>query len=75
MLLYAKNNEGYLNILKLASIVSTSKKRYVSFKYLKQFGSGIIFISAGIQNDIYKHILEGNMVVDYALGVGSERTH
>ncbi len=64
ILLIAKDEEGYQNLLKLVSITFTQNDRsvcnYISFEDLKKYSEGIIALSAYSQGIIGKLLLQGN---------------
>ncbi len=59
ILLYAKNNEGYKNLLKISTIINTSKDGFITFSELAPLKKNIIAISSGENNIINKYIMLG----------------
>ena len=63
LVLLAKNNQGYQNLIKLASIAATQGFYYkprINHELLEKYHEDLICISACIQGEIAYHILEGN---------------
>jgi DNA polymerase-3 subunit alpha len=62
LVLIAKNNQGYQNLIKLDSIASTQGFYYkprINHELLEQYHEGLICLSACIQGEVPYHILEG----------------
>ncbi len=64
LLLYAKNQAGYLNISELASIAKTGG-RPLNLNELEQFSEGIIAISSGFDSEVDLLLISGNKVESY----------
>ncbi len=63
LVLIAKNNEGYQNLIKLDSIASTQGYYYkprINHEMLEKYSGGIICLSACIQGEVARNILDGN---------------
>ncbi|MGM0443307.1 MAG: DNA polymerase III subunit alpha, partial [Fibrobacterota bacterium] len=63
LVLLAKNNEGWKNIMKLSSIGYTEGFYYkprIDYEVLRKYSSGIIATSACIGGEVPKALLEGN---------------
>jgi len=61
LILLAKNQQGYRNLLKLSSIVQTKSKEGLPKKWLPHYCQGLIAITPGIQGEIEQFILEDKM--------------
>ena len=64
LILIAKNNEGYQNLIKLDSIAATQGFYYkprINHELLKKYSKGLICLSACIQGEVSKNILDGNI--------------
>ncbi|WP_042345373.1 DNA polymerase III subunit alpha [Bacillus massiliigorillae] len=60
LLLLAKNQKGYSNLLKISSSIQTKSKQGLPLRWLKGYREGIIAISPGSEGIIETHIREGN---------------
>ena len=63
IVLIAKNNTGYQNLIKLDSIATTTGFYYkprVNHELIEQYSEGIICISACIAGEVASHILDGD---------------
>ncbi len=59
LLFYAKNLQGYQNIMKISSAIQTKSPKGIPIKWLKHYCSGLIAISPGIEGEIETYILQG----------------
>nr|WP_285864795.1 DNA polymerase III subunit alpha [Lederbergia lenta] len=60
VILLAKDNEGYKNLLKISSAIKTQSKEMISWKWLRAYSNGLIAITPGRQGEIEQHLLENN---------------
>jgi len=64
LVLYAKNNTGYKNLMKIVSEAAVNGFYYkprIDKENLKKYSEGIICTSACLQNDVAQEILAGNI--------------
>ncbi|MBD8068958.1 DNA polymerase III subunit alpha [Bacillus sp. PS06] len=57
LILLAKNEEGYRNLLKISSIVQTKSKNGIPKKWLKHYSKGLIGITPGIDGEIEQFLM------------------
>lgn len=60
LLLLARNEKGYSNLLKISSSIQTKSKQGLPLKWLKGYREGLIAISPGSEGIIETHIRDGN---------------
>ena len=65
LVLLAKNNTGFSNLLKISSAVQTKNQKGIPVKWLKAYSNGLIAISPGREGEIEHNIISENM--EYAL--------
>lgn len=61
LVLLAKNQNGYGNLLKISSAKQISPKQGLPLKWLRAYSRGIIGITPGIKGEIEQAILEGDL--------------
>jgi DNA polymerase III subunit alpha len=61
LVLLAKNNAGYRNLLKISSVIGTKSPEGIPYKWLKGYGEGLIGISPGVKGEIEQHLLADNL--------------
>lgn len=62
LVLLAKNQQGFGNIIKISSIVQTKSKEGIPMKWLKHYAEGIIAITPGLAGEIETCLLAGEEV-------------
>ncbi len=60
VVLLAKNNKGYQNLLKISSAIQTRSKDGIPRRWLAQYREGLIGISPGRDGDIEQCLRDGN---------------
>ena len=63
LVLLAKNNQGYLNLMKLVSLSYTNSTKhypYINKKLLSQYKKGLIALSSGMKGEIAYHSVNEN---------------
>ncbi len=60
VVLLAKNNKGYQNLLKISSAIQTKSKDGIPRRWLSQYREGLIGISPGPNGDIEQSLKNGN---------------
>ncbi len=60
VVLLAKNNKGYQNLLKISSSIQTKSKAGIPRRWLSHYCKGLIGISPGRHGDIEKCLMAGN---------------
>ncbi len=63
LILLAKNEEGYQNLIKLVSLAFTEGYYYkprIDYDLLEQYSSGLVCLSACLAGDIPQYLLNGN---------------
>lgn len=60
LVLLAKNNTGYANLLKISSAIQIQQDKVISWKWLKSYSEGLIAITPGIQGEIEQLLIEGD---------------
>ncbi|MEK3890408.1 DNA polymerase III subunit alpha [Bacillus sp. FSL K6-3431] len=58
IILLAKNNEGYKNLLKISSAIKTHPKEMISLKWLRAYSSGLIAMTPGLRGEIEQFFLQ-----------------
>lgn len=58
--LFAKNREGYDNLLKISSAIQTKAKTGLPLKWLKAYKSGLIAITPSVKSELGKALGNGN---------------
>lgn len=56
LILLAKNNEGYQNIVKISTLIQKDRFRMISREALKPFASGVIALSGGPNGEIEERL-------------------
>ncbi|MBS4222719.1 DNA polymerase III subunit alpha [Lederbergia citrea] len=59
LVLLAKNNEGYKNLLKISSAIKTKSEETISINWLKAYSSGLIALTPGQEGEIEQLLLQG----------------
>ncbi|WP_053367375.1 DNA polymerase III subunit alpha [Bacillus sp. FJAT-27245] len=59
LVLLAKNNAGFRNLLKISSAIQTKSRDGIPLKWLRHYATGLIAITPGIQGEIEQLLLEG----------------
>ncbi|RIW29700.1 DNA polymerase III subunit alpha [Bacillus salacetis] len=57
LVLLAKNNAGYRNLLKISSVIGTKSPEGIPYKWLKGYGEGLIGITPGTKGEIEQYLL------------------
>ncbi|TYR76940.1 DNA polymerase III subunit alpha [Rossellomorea vietnamensis] len=60
LILLAKNNAGYRNLLKISSVIGTKSPEGIPHKWLKGYREGLIGITPGIKGEIEQQLLAGS---------------
>lgn len=60
LVLLAKNNMGYANLLKISSAIQIQQDKTISWKWLDSYSEGLIAITPGIKGEIEQLLLEGD---------------
>ncbi|MFC4321068.1 DNA polymerase III subunit alpha [Litchfieldia salsa] len=68
LILLAKNQQGYRNLLKISSIVQTKSKAGLPKKWLKHYSTGLIGITPGMDGEI-EQLLLNNQLEDAILSI------
>ncbi|KAB7668003.1 DNA polymerase III subunit alpha [Bacillus sp. B1-b2] len=61
LLLLARNNVGFSNLLKISSAVATNNQGGIPVKWLKAYSKGLIAISPGLEGEIEQYIIQENI--------------
>ncbi len=61
LVLLAKNNRGYQNLLKISSTVLTLNRKALLKKWLTAYKEGLIAITPGLKGEIEQHILKNEL--------------
>ncbi|WP_456273769.1 DNA polymerase III subunit alpha [Bacillus sp. AK031] len=61
LVLLAKNETGYRNLLKISSVIGTKSPEGIPYRWLKGYGEGLIGITPGIKGEIEQHLLSGDV--------------
>lgn len=61
LILLAKNEEGYKNLLKISSSIQTKSEKGIPIKWLKHYTTGLIAITPGIEGEIEQYILQNQL--------------
>lgn len=61
LVLLAKNQAGYQNLLKISSVVGTKSKEGIPIKWLKAYSRGLFAITPGLKGEVEGNLLNGNM--------------
>lgn len=59
IILLAKNNAGFQNLIKISSAIQTKSKDGIPLKWLRHYADGLIAITPGIEGEIEGLLLEG----------------
>lgn len=60
LVLLAKNQEGYQNLLKISSVVGTKSQEGIPTKWLKAYSRGLFAITPGPKGEVEGKLLNGN---------------
>ncbi|SHQ00296.1 DNA polymerase III subunit alpha [Mycobacteroides abscessus subsp. abscessus] len=60
LVLLAKNQVGFQNLMKISSVVQTKSKEGIPLKWLKHYAAGLFAISPGDAGEIESYLLENN---------------
>ena len=58
LILLARNNDGFSNLLKISSAIQTKNEKGIPVKWLKAYAKGLIAISPGREGEIESNILQ-----------------
>ncbi|RLQ97956.1 DNA polymerase III subunit alpha [Falsibacillus albus] len=58
LVLLAKNNEGYQNLLKISSVIQTKSEDGIPLKWLKAYSAGLFALTPGNEGEIEYYIAE-----------------
>lgn len=61
LLLLARNNKGYSNLMKISSSIQTKSKKGIPLRWLKGYHEGLIAITPGNEGIIESHLAEGKI--------------
>lgn len=59
LVLLAKNQQGFQNLLKISSVVQTNSPSGLPLKWLKGYASGLIGITPGVRGEIEQYLADG----------------
>ncbi|RDU36213.1 DNA polymerase III subunit alpha [Neobacillus piezotolerans] len=59
LVLLAKNNAGFRNLLKISSAIQTKSRDGIPLKWLRHYAAGLIAITPGVEGEIERLLLEG----------------
>ncbi|WP_147532608.1 DNA polymerase III subunit alpha [Bacillus marasmi] len=65
LVLLAKNQTGFQNLLKISSAVQTKSKTGLPIKWLKHYADGLIAITPGVSGEIETSLLNGDIEKAY----------
>ncbi len=60
LILLAKNQVGFQNLMKISSVVQTKSKEGIPLKWLRHYAAGLFAISPGDAGEIESYLLEDN---------------
>ena len=60
LILLAKTNEGYHNLMKISSAIQTKSPNGLPFRWLKGYAGGLIAITPGIEGEVEKALLKSD---------------
>lgn len=61
LVLLAKNNNGYQNLLKISSLIQTKYRQGLPIKWLKAYSKGLAAFTPGMEGEIEQFILKGEL--------------
>jgi DNA polymerase-3 subunit alpha len=61
LILLAKNNKGYQNLIKISSTAQTMGRKAVLKKWIAAYKEGLIAITPGMKGEIEQHILQNEL--------------
>lgn len=61
LVLLAKNQKGYQNLLKISSAVQTKAKEGLPVKWLRAYSEGLFAFTPGLKGEIETNLLRGNL--------------
>lgn len=61
LVLLAKNNRGYQNLLKISSAIQTKSKEGIPKRWLSSYRDGLIGITPGRTGEVEQHLLAGEL--------------
>lgn len=61
LVLLAKNQQGFHNLLKISSVVQTNSPSGIPMKWLRGYGDGLIGITAGLKGEIEETLAKGEI--------------
>ncbi|RST60470.1 DNA polymerase III subunit alpha [Siminovitchia terrae] len=61
LVLLARNNTGYTNLLKISSAIQIQQDKTISWKWLRSYSKGLIAITPGIRGEIEQLLKEGDL--------------
>ncbi|WP_148631004.1 DNA polymerase III subunit alpha [Bacillus sp. E214] len=67
LILLAKNNEGYHNLMKISSAIQTKSPDGLPFRWLKGYARGLIAITPGIEGEIESTLFHNEQAAEKVL--------
>lgn len=61
LVLLAKNQHGFQNLLKISSVVQTNSPMGIPMKWLRAYGNGLIAITPGLNGEIEENLVNGKI--------------
>lgn len=61
LVLLAKNNQGFQNLLKISSVVQTKSPNGIPIKWLRAYASGIFALTPGMEGEIEHYLLHNEL--------------
>lgn len=61
LVLIAKNQQGFQNLLKITSVIKTKSESGIPMKWLKHYQNGLIAISPGLEGEVETHLLNNQL--------------
>lgn len=61
LVLLAKNQQGFQNLLKISSVIKTKSSTGIPMKWLKHYQNGLIAISPGLEGEIENHLFNNKI--------------
>ena len=59
VVLLAKNNDGYKNLMKISSAIKTQQQEKISWKWLRAYSAGLIALSPGLKGEVEQLLFAG----------------
>ncbi|WP_080844450.1 DNA polymerase III subunit alpha [Cytobacillus gottheilii] len=58
LVLLARNQTGYQNLLKISSVIGTKSPNGIPARWLKAYSEGLIMLSSGLEGKIEQHLMQ-----------------